>query len=64
MAIQANKGRVSKQEISEVNKSKVPSDDEIDSDFQKNAPQEDVKDEEVAKKEPAKVQADIDVQIK
>jgi hypothetical protein len=60
-AIKANGGRISGPEWSALNRYKAFPDAEIDADFQKNGPQESLKDEDYASQDSAKISVDIDI---
>jgi hypothetical protein len=63
-AIRANKGTITRRELADLGVYKSHTDEDLDGDFQKNGPQEDVKDEDVSSQDPVKVSADLDVKLK
>jgi len=61
-AIRANKGAITRRELAEIEVYNAHSDEELDADFQKNGPQESIKDEDVVSQDSAKL--DIDIVVK
>ena len=63
-AIRANKGVISPRDLADIRIYKSHADADLDSDFEKNGPKEDVKDEDVTAQDSGKVSADLDITIK